>query len=398
MAHAHAKAGMPHLFSALIACGLAAAILFAGRMIAIHLEHSTLHSTASELFQVKNQGLAFQRAVAYAPDILPLYGSSELVVRIPDKASKFFRTAPTGFQVSPVGKAGATSMTILQKIAALGSELHGKKLAISLSPEWFFLRSTRRDWYEGNFSLHAASEMAFGTALDFELKRVIALRMLQFPRTLTKSPLLQFALARLASGEWLDRIVFCALWPLGKLQNAVLDLQDHSAALSYVLFHAQSAPPRHSEKLDWSKFIAKVAEPAVADEDKIRKTSSLDEEIAPGRRDAWFLWRMNAGPEWTDFELLLGVLGKIHARPLLLSMPINGQYYDEQGISRSVREDYYEKMRTLALRYNFPLVEFEEHDNDRAFLDSRGTHLTEKGWRFYNRVLDNFFHGRTPET
>src|SRR5438552_6472643 len=43
-----------------------------------------------------------------------------------------------------------------------------------------------------------------------------------------------------------------------------------------------------------------------------------------------------------------------------------------------------------------PLVEFEDHDNDSAFLDSQEDHLTGKGWMFYDRVLDDFFHGRIP--
>jgi hypothetical protein len=71
-----ARTRTPHLFSAVIAVGVATTILFAGRMIAIHLEHSTLSSTAPELFPLKNQGMAFQRAAARAADVLPLYGSS----------------------------------------------------------------------------------------------------------------------------------------------------------------------------------------------------------------------------------------------------------------------------------------------------------------------------------
>ncbi len=37
---------MTHLFSGLIASGLATALLFAGDIVAIHLEHNTLLSTA----------------------------------------------------------------------------------------------------------------------------------------------------------------------------------------------------------------------------------------------------------------------------------------------------------------------------------------------------------------
>src|SRR5438876_11461248 len=100
MARADAGTRTPHLFSALIACALTAAILWAGRVLAVHLEHSTLPAIASEVFPLKNQGLAFQRAAVRAPDVLPIYGSSELIHPIPDRSSAFFRTAPTGFQVS----------------------------------------------------------------------------------------------------------------------------------------------------------------------------------------------------------------------------------------------------------------------------------------------------------
>jgi D-alanine transfer protein len=374
------------LFSALTACSLAAAILFAVRIIAIHLEHSTIPSTAPELFPVKTQGLAFQRAAAHARDVLLIYGSSELLWPKQERASDFFRTAPAGFQVSPVGKPGTTSMIILQKLGALGLDLRGKKLAISISPGWFLTGVTRADWYEGNFSLFAASQMAFGSALDFELKRDIASRMLRFPRMLAKSPLLEFALRRLASGRWYDQVVFYALWPLGKIQNAILDLQDHFAALAYVLHETKSAPRRHSEILDWSKLIAKAGERKVPHKDKI--FPSLPANFVAG---------VNSAPEWMDLELLLRTLATIHARPLLLSMPMDGQSYNLVGISRSVREVYYKKVRAFARRYNFALVEFEEHDDDPGFLDSQHTHLTAKGWMFYNRALDDFFHERTPE-
>ena len=113
-------------------------------------------------------------------------------------------------------------------------------------------------------------------------------------------------------------------------------------------------------------------------------------------RDKGFVERVTNAAEWGDLELLLRVLAKIHAKPLLLSMPLDGKYYDETGVSSSAREAYYKKVRALAQQYHFPLVEFQEHDDDPAFLDRQHTHLTAKGWIFYDRVLDDFFHGRAP--
>jgi len=392
---ANGRQGMPHLFSGLIASGVVAAGLFGLGMVAVHLEHSTILSTAPEQFPLKKQGLAFQRAAARAPRVLPLYGSSELIVPpVPERASIFFRTAPTGFQVSPVGAGGASSLSMLQRIGALGSDFRGKKLVISLSPGWFF--KTRWEGYNGSFSLMAASEMAFGTALDFELKRDIASRMLMFPTTLENRPFLEFMLKRLASGRLLDRVVFCALWPLGKVQTTILELQDHFAAFHYIRHKIKPASQCYLEPPDWPKLIGSVSGTETADGENVTKASSGHQETTLGRRDAEFRKGMNASMGWTDLELLLRTLTSVHAHPLLLSMPIDGDFYDHEEVSRSARETYYTRLRALVQRYHFALVEFEGHDEDPAFLYRHQSHLTAKGWIYYNRALDDFFHGRAP--
>jgi D-alanine transfer protein len=405
MARLQAKAALPHLVAALIVCGVAAALLFLGRTIAVHLERSTLAWTAATDFPLKNQGLAFQRAAARAPDVLPLYGSSEFFSGGPARANSFFHTAPTGFRVSPVGKPGSDSVIMLQKLGALGGDLRGKKLAISISATWFTVPDTTLYWYRGNFSPLAASELVFGTALDFNLKRDIASRILQFPQTLAKSPLLEFALRRLASGGVLDRIVFSALWPLGKIQNAILDFQDHFASVIYILHEAKPAGRAEPQMLDWPSLIGKAGEAGGADDNENGKASGSDKQTVASRSDPSFCQRLNKAREWVDLELLLRVLTEIHAQPLLLSMPMDGPFYDKAGISRSVRECYYRKIRMLAQRYNFALVDFEQHDKDSAFLNHENprlkhvpsAHLTAKGWIFYDRVLDDFFHGRVPQ-
>ena len=385
----------PHLFAAVIACGLVVAVLFGTRMVAVHREHATVLSTAPELFPLKNQGLTFQRAAACAPNVLPLYASSELTaLEVPERANIFFRTAPTGFQVSPVGAGGMAPLNILQRVGALGSDLRGKRLAISLSPGLTTNPGCKS--YAGNFSLMAASEMVFGTVLGFELKQRIASRMLECPSSLEKSPLLEFAVKLLASGRWLDRVVFYALWPIGKVQNAVLEMQDHFAALGHILYKIKPAPRGHLEIIDWPQLISKVSALKPTDEDKTEKPSSLHQQIAPGSGDAAFGIRMDTAPGWTDLELLLRTLASVHARPLLLSMPFDGQSYDETGISRSARDSYYTRLRALAQRYHFALVEFEGHDEDPAFLIRHQPHLTAKGWAYYDRALDDFFHGRLP--
>jgi D-alanine transfer protein len=385
-----------HVFAAGIAVAVTAAVLLAARAVAIERERGAVTAFAPLSFQIKNQGLAFQRAAAHAPDVLPVYGSSELTIGpVEEKGGYFFRTAPTGFQISPVGNPGMASLIILQKVAALAPDLRGKKVVVSLSSSWFVAPSLRPYWYNGTFSLFAANEMVFASPLDFKLKRDIAARMLQFPGTLEKSPLLKFALECLASGRWIDRVLFDALWPLGKVQRAILDLQDHHATVNYIRQKLSPALPLHPEVLDWPKLLAEAeGQTGGATE----QASDSTKRLAPGSHDDPFIDRVNTAGEWVDLELLLRTLAQIHAQPLLISVPLDGPYYDQTGVTRAAREVYYRKMRTFARRYNLTLIDFPDHDSDPTFLDRSRTHLTGKGWLFYDRVLDDFYHGRIPLT
>jgi D-alanine transfer protein len=388
---------MPHLFAGLIALGLAAIILFAARRVLIHLEHVTITSTAPGNFALKNQGLVFQRAAAHSPNVLPIYGSSELLrPEAAERGNIFFRTAPTGFQLSPVGVGGANPLTMLQKIGALGSALRGKKLAFSFSPGWFCTANPGSRGYTGNFSPMAATEMVFGNGLDFGLKRDIAARMLQFPETLEQRPLLEFALRRLASGQLLDRVVFYALWPAGKIQTALLELEDHWAAVRHIQRQITTPPPLQEQPVDWPSFIAKASKARPADAGQIQQPSRFDRKITAGSRDVGFRSGIKESTTWIDLDLLLRCLTTVHARPLVLSMPLGGDFYDHAGVSRSARNEYYTKLRALVEQYHFPILEFQEHDEDPAFLIKHQSHLTAKGWAYYDRALDDFYHDRLP--
>jgi D-alanine transfer protein len=380
-----ARSFAPHLSSALIACALTAVILCGGRLLAIYLEERTIHSTAPRDFFIKNQGLVFERAAARAPDILLLYGSSELIDPIPNRASDFFRKEPTGFEVCPVGKGGTTSLIILQKLGALGSDLHGRKVAVLLSASSFLTPAERPEFYAGNFSLPAACGTLFGNALDLNLKSEIAKRMLQYPDTLGKDGLLRVAADCLASGRPLDHVILMAIWPLGKLQNIMFDLQDHFEALVYILGRGRPIPnwlrPLGSHRMQTLKTRS--------GESWETWTAESFDAIHPAR-DAEFRARVAAAGEWTDLELLFRTFTELKARPLILSTPIDA--YAARGVSRSAREVYYDRMRELAGRYHFPLVEFEDHDADPSFLIAHREHPTPKGWIYYDRVLDRFFH------
>ena len=173
-------------------------------------------------------------------------------------------------------------------------------------------------------------------------------------------------------------MVLLIIWPLGKLQNAMLDLQDHFESLVYILAGGKPIPdwlrPAHSPRLRPQKSGSKLA--------------GLFGAIWPAK-DASFRTRMTTSTEWTDLDLLFRTLTELKAEPLILSMPIDA--FAAEGVSRSAREVYYDRMRELSERYHFPVIEFEQHDADAGFIIARREHPIPRGWMVYDRALDDFF-------
>ena len=189
-----------HLLAALLTLGL---LIVAGVVYARWVESRAVHALASRIFTMKTQGSALQAEAFRQPDLLVVYGSSEIVTFPgPFRADELFQDAPSGFSTFPIGSPGTNAMIVLQDLAAVADEIRGKKVVICVSPLFFRTEENLRSaYYQNNFSLLHASEVAFSTRLSFGLKQAIARQMLDYPNTLKNAPLLRFALQRLASGS-----------------------------------------------------------------------------------------------------------------------------------------------------------------------------------------------------
>jgi D-alanine transfer protein len=264
-------------------------------------------------------------------------------------------------------------------------------VAISISPTWFFHEEVPVSYYNGNFSLLQAGEIIYSRHLSFELKRDVARRMLEYPKTLEKSVLLAFALRRLASDSRMNRVMYYGTVPLGLLENGILRMQDHFEMLFYILREGSrffSHLRRSPQTIDWDRLIASAAAQARIHDD-------LDlEPIGPEKGPEMFVAGEQNAREWIDFELLLRGLNELGARPLLLSIPIDGRYFDRFGVGRRFRDLYYKRIRELAQAHGIPLADFKEHDLDEEFLAGHHDHLTGKGWLYFDKAIDDFFHDR----
>ncbi|MEA3208948.1 MAG: D-alanine transfer protein [Chthoniobacter sp.] len=361
------------------------------------LERRFIHAIAPEYIEEKLQGVALQKQAFAQPDLLVVYGSSELVKEMPNNASQFFADYPTGFRVFPVGKPGAASLIVLQKIAAVGRTIRDRKLAYSISPGWFFSETVDPTFYVGNFSPLQALEVAFSTDLSRELKRDIARRMLAFPKTLEEHDMLAFALERLAGDTLVDRAIYGLSRPLGYLSQLVGRTQDHFEAALHILDEDEklsTESKRGLRALNWNEVLKRAAQFGNATAVQAKKNEVARRKASKVSRAKTFLQAIANAKEWTDIELLMRTCAELGAKPLLLSMPVEDIRLEVYGLAPSARTAYLDRLDGLADRFDFPLLDFREHQADPAFMVDFLDHLSAEGWLYYNKALDDFFHGR----
>jgi D-alanine transfer protein len=398
-----------HVLVAVVACCLVGGALASATRFVRSLEGRYINALAPSMFALKNQGTELQAEAFRHGDLLVVYGSSELEQPNPYHASSVFQDYPTGFTIFPVGRGSTTSLVMLQDLAAVGPDVRGKKVVISVSPPWFFLHDRTPDYYLPNYSALHLSALIFSTDLKYETKQAVVRQLMQSPKLFASDSLVAFAAQRLVEDGLWSRVQYVASLPLGKLHNALQEVQDCWATYTYVQSQQQrdSQVPQRPADIQWSSLMRN------AEQEQRGQASNNDfgfdnaiwadkyRALVAERRgqfsDAWFADNLQHTAEWTDLDLLLRGLSEMGAEPLLLSQPMPGTYYDYIGISAAARSEYYARLREVAAKYGVPVVDFADHDGDVYFVTDPNSHLSRKGWTYYDRALDAFYHGTLGE-
>jgi D-alanine transfer protein len=82
------------------------------------------------------------------------------------------------------------------------------------------------------------------------------------------------------------------------------------------------------------------------------------------------------------------------AKPLVLSMPLHADVLEAQGVSEVGREEYGSRLQQLVGKYGVPFVYFKDHESDPVFFVDQHDHIGSKGWWYYNKAIDDFYHDR----
>jgi D-alanyl-lipoteichoic acid biosynthesis protein DltD len=393
---------------ALAAAPVAVGLFVAAALAMSHLARRAIHSRIDRLAPIvltqKNVGSVVQRETFRRHDLLPVYGSSELVRRMSYRVNDFFAAYPTGFAVSPVGDRGVPPLITFLQLASVAEELPARKLVLFLTPLMFTAPIQDRDRaiFVGNYSRIQAGKVFFSSTIDRQLKRRAATQLLRWPEALAGDQFLRTAVEALRAEGGRARLVYRLLEPLGRLQNLVLEWADEAQVLGALATLPALRRPvaRHRRRIDWKALIDSAesdyrrranghafgfqsrnwdaASPRLA---RIRDTTS----------DARFVDAVRASARWESLELVLDLLGQAGADALVVSLPMSGEYLDHLGASAPARQEYYGRLRGLAARNGLRCLTLEELEYEPYMLRD-AAHPSPKGWVALDQVIDAFFH------
>jgi D-alanine transfer protein len=405
-AAAAATSAALHQSSRLVAGLLAATLYIAAGCLALVLGDARvrngIHVIAPLNFANNWRGEVVQREMLRHADLLPMYGSSELVVEVPNRASDFFASYPTGFAVAPIGRRGTPPIAMLFQIAAMDRAVTGRRIVVSASGTWFLShhRTIDRQAIAANGSaLQTGDVVFFRSTLPAKLRRRIAQRVAHIPEVSEHQLLVRVPLGCIAD-HCIGQPFIPVLTPLWLLRSLPLRIDDRLRA-SVALWRAAPPPPRVARRVDWSLLEA--------EHDRAWRAGSANNAFgidsamwAKGKgvflarqgvgRDSAFLKKMRAARRWDDLALLLETLEALGARPLILNTPLKGVFWDFAGVSASARVEFYQRFDSITARFPVRAENFRAYDADPYFLIEPGSHLSQKGWLIYDQVIDAYYH------
>lgn len=341
---------------------------------------------------------------------IPVFGSSELFAA--EDVSAFpkylFRNGQSDFNMVLIGRGYMQSIHHAVNAGALGPYIKGKKAALILSPQWFTKAHLAPETYASRFSEEAYAAFMKNPAISGPLKKRVAERM---EALLTADP---------AQLERIRKVRQAALEHTLNLAGQVeMGLYSRFIDIKAVHALAKALEPAGSAG------AADAPDAGAQEQVRVRELdfqALLPEAEAAGKRactnneyyifDAYYdtyvrdALEQRKGsqakdsymdsPEYGDLRLFLEVCRELGIEPLIVSIPVNGKWYDWTGFPKEDRDGYYQKIRDLCEEYQVSLADFSGKEYEPYFLKDV-MHLGWKGWVYVDEAVYRFYQGGAEE-
>lgn len=331
---------------------------------------------------------------------IPIFGSSEL--HSGDEIAyprSLLHAGYSDFNMILFGRGYMQSLLHAINVGSLADDIPEKKCVLILSPQWF----------EGRYSIDAFPSrllerryVAFlkNPNISLELKKRIVSRVLSLmekdPEGLEK--------VKRYNNVFLNR-KYILKHPIISLECLLYDsFMEMKSTADYVKeVNSLNKPISNSfvlgSTIDWNKLLVDAMTTG-NDEctnnnlyiyNDYYNTYVKDKYENNIAKNSCKNSNMYSTDEYDDLCLFLDVCVEVGIQPLIVSIPVNGRWYDFTGFPKSEREQYYQHIREICTKYNVPIADFSDKEYEEYFLRDI-MHIGWKGWVYVDEAVYSFYN------
>lgn len=348
----------------------------------------------------KDKGLYIQSKILDKEDTVSIFGSSELSsTNITSHPTNFFANKREGFQVNLVGRGYSQSIIHGIDFMALGDKLRGKKIVCILSPQWFTTEGLTSDGFEKNFSELQFYKLINNKDISKDIKLRTAKRISYLLKNSTEYSQVRLYTDLYKKDTVTSKFLLNILMPYYKVKEKVLDIRDKKNTCDIIktIEKPKNITSSKIKNIDWDKEMKKVTDEA----EKVTTNNEFGilndyfdtyiKDKYTNMRGAYKNMSYSQSPEYEDLKIVLDFLKELDAKPLFVSVPVNGKWYDYAEFEASKRRIYYEKVNTLVSSYDFQVLDLSQYEYEKYFLKDV-MHLGWKGWIYIDEGINRYFN------
>ncbi|MEH7336396.1 D-alanyl-lipoteichoic acid biosynthesis protein DltD [Neobacillus drentensis] len=375
---------------------LAMLILIPNQWIEELIPKSRVAQAATELNPFMFQGKFVQKKMLENKQYLPIYGSSELARLDRFHPSNYFKESKDGFTPFLVGRGGTESLIHFLNFSEHTNQLKGKKLVFVLSPQWFQPGGADESHFVPNYSSLQGYDFALNQNIDPVIKKKAIKRLLTFS-PINSDPLLSTILkAEITNDPW-EKKKAAIYRPFATLYHDLLVKKDFYYTLAGGFPRNRDINKKVRNK-SWDQL--EVQAEHLGERQSTNNPFNISnyqynkiKKMVPSLKDSKVGASYGESPEYGDFQLVLDLLKESGAKPLFVSVPVNGKWYDYTGFPLEGREAYYTRIKKQIESEGFQIADFSNHEYDPYFMKDT-IHIGWKGWVYTDKVIKDFYDGK----
>lgn len=382
---------------------------------------------------VKDKGNVLIDAAMKRNDLL-MMGSSELGSPVPEKPQAMFPNNFYNNNVSCVGHAYVQNYLHAIDIGANNKTINGNDIVIVESLQWFAGNERSTDGTLSNFSELQFYEFLNNPDISEKNKKYLCRRFIETEnykeinveneidknisdnkmkhrilnifkiyKTVLNPYIVEgniifpdtYILARLYNSDSLKgKIAYSCMKPYYHVKYSYMCLKDKYSV--YKFLKQIDSNEYGVKNINWEDIYT-TAEKEGKDACTNNEWYVYDEYFTKylennidGRKDSGKDIPLMVSKEWNDYNFFLSVCDELNIHPYIVIMSTNGPYYDHCGYSKERRDEYYNKVESVANEYGMDVLNLKDYEYTPYFYCDV-MHLGWKGWAYVNQKIIEYF-------